>query len=87
MDKIEQCVQDVMVIATAFGGHDVAEAKRRIEILFAADDEQAGKHFVVARRLRDRLGLALDDCNRPAAKQFLGQLIAWLDREHLGRAR
>jgi hypothetical protein len=40
MEKIEQCVQDVMVIATAFGGHDLAEAKRRIEILFADADEQ-----------------------------------------------
>jgi hypothetical protein len=57
MEKLEQCVQDVIVIATAFGGHDLAEAKRRIEILFADADEQAGGHFVVAQRLRDRLGL------------------------------
>jgi hypothetical protein len=86
VEKIEQCVQDVMVIATAFGGHDPAEAKRRIEILFADADEQAGGHFVVAQRLRDRLGLALNDCHRPAAKQFLDQLITWLDREHVRRA-
>jgi hypothetical protein len=87
VEKIEQCVQDVMVIATAFGGHDLAEAKRRIEILFADADQQAGGHFVVAQRLRDRLGLVRNDSHRPAAKQFLDHLIAWLDREHLGRAR
>ena len=59
MEKIEQSVQDVMVIATAFGGHDLAEARRRIEILFADADEQAGGHFAVVERLRDRLGLVL----------------------------
>ena len=87
MEKIEQCVQDVLVIATAFGGHDLAEAKRRIEILFVGADEQAGGHFALAQRLRDRLGLVLKDGHRPAAKQFLDQLITWLDREHLRRAR
>jgi hypothetical protein len=87
MENIEQCVQDVLVIAIAFGGHDLAEAKRRIEILFVGADDQAGGHFALAQRLRDRLGLALNDSHRPAAKQFLLQLIGWLDREHLGRAR
>jgi hypothetical protein len=86
MEKIEQCVQDFMVIATAFGGHDLAEAKRRVEILFADADEQAGGHFVVAQRLRAQLGLAVNDCHRPAAKQYLDQLITWLDREHVRRA-
>jgi hypothetical protein len=72
MEKIEQCVQDVAVIATAFGGHDLAEARRRIEILFANAEEQAGGHFALTRRLPDRLvDFASNHSHRPAAKQFL----------------
>jgi hypothetical protein len=87
MDKIEQCVRDVMAIATAFGGHDLTEATRRIEILFADASEQAGGHFAVAQRLRDQLGLALNDTNSPARKQFLNDVIAWLERRRLGLRR
>ena len=59
MDEIEQCVRDIMVIASAFGGHDPAEARRRIEILFSDADKQTGGHFAPAQRLRDQLRLAL----------------------------
>lgn len=71
------------MIATAFGGHDLAEAKWRIEILFADAEVEAGGHFALAQRVRDRLGLELNDSRRPAAKQCLLQLIASLDHEHL----
>jgi hypothetical protein len=80
MDKIEQCVRDVMAVATAFGGHDLAEAKRRIEILFADADKQTGGHFAVAQRLRAQLGLALSNTKSLAAKQFLDEILAWVDR-------
>jgi hypothetical protein len=81
MDKIEQCVRDVMAVATAFGGHDLAEAKRRIEILFADADKQTGGHFAVAQRLRaQQLGLALSNTKSLAAKQFLDEILAWVDR-------
>jgi len=53
MDKIEQCVHDLVVIATAFGGHDLAEAKWRIEILFADTDKQTDGHSAVVHRLCD----------------------------------
>jgi hypothetical protein len=85
MDKIEQCVRDVVVIATAFGGHDLAEAKRRIEILFADADKQTGGHFAAAQRLRNQLNLALNDTSGPAGKQFLNDVIGWLQRDHFGR--
>jgi hypothetical protein len=85
MDKVEQCVHDVVVIATAFGGHDLAEAKRRIEILFADADNQTGGHSAVAQRLRDQLALALKNTNSPAGKQSLGAIIAWLQQHHVER--
>jgi hypothetical protein len=85
MDKIEQCVRDLMVIATTFGGHDLAEAKRRIEMLFADADKQTGEHFAAAQRLRDQLSLALTDTRGPAGKQFWNDVIAWLQRDHFGR--
>jgi hypothetical protein len=87
LDKIDACVADIVAIADAIGSQDLAQAKIRIELLFADAEQQASGHFTVAERLRGRIGLALNDSRRPAAKQFLLQLIAWLDREHLGRAR
>jgi hypothetical protein len=85
MDEIEQCVRDIMVIASAFGGHDLAEARRRIEILFSDADKQTGGHFAPAQRLRDQLRLALNSTSGPATKQFLSDLIAWLERDHFER--
>jgi hypothetical protein len=84
MDKINACVGDVAAIANSAESRDLAEARRRIELLFADNDTQTGGHFGVAQKVRDRLGRALNNNHRPAAKQFLGELISWLDREHLG---
>ena len=85
MDKVEQCVHDVAVIATAFGGHDLAEAKRRIEILFADADRETGGHVAAAQHLRDQLRSVLGNTSGPAGKRFLNDIIAWLQRDHLGR--
>jgi hypothetical protein len=85
MDKIKQCGHDVVAIATAFGGRDLAEAKRRIEILFADADKQTGGHFAAAQRLQDQLSLALKKTRSPAEKQFLNDFITWLQREHIGQ--
>ena len=84
MDEIERCVRDVLVSATAFGGHDLAEAKRRIEILFADADKQTGRHTAVAQDLHDQLTLALNSTRNPAEKRSLTDVIAWLRRDHLG---
>jgi len=85
MDEIEQCVHDIVAIATAFGGHDLAEAKRRIEILFADADNHSGGHAAVAQRLGDQLRSALGNTSSPAGKRSLNDIIAWLQRDHLGR--
>jgi hypothetical protein len=84
MDKIEQCLHDVIAIATAFGGHDLAEARLWIETLFADTDKQKGGHFVVAQGLRDQLALALNNTKGPAGRQSLCAIIDWLQRHHLG---
>jgi hypothetical protein len=85
MDEIKRCVRDIMVIASAFGGHDLAEARRRIEMLFTDADKQTGGHFACAQRLRDQLRLAINSTSGPATKQFLSDLIAWLERDHFER--
>jgi hypothetical protein len=85
MDEIKRCVRDIMVIASAFGGHDLAEARRRIEMLFTDADKQTGDHFAPAQRLRDQLRLAINSTSGPATKQFLSDLIAWLERDHFER--
>jgi hypothetical protein len=76
MDKITACVADLAAIADSVESRDLAEAKRRIELLFT--DAATGGH----QRLRDQLGRALSSNHGRAAKQFLGELIGWLDREH-----
>jgi DNA-binding MurR/RpiR family transcriptional regulator len=84
MDKIERCAHDVLAMATAFGGHDLAEAKRRIEILFADADKQTGEHSSVAHRLHDRIKSVLKDTTSPAERQSLNNVVAWLRRDHFG---
>ncbi len=85
MDKIRACVADVAAIAKTAESRDLAEGKRRIELLFADADTQAGDHVAVAKKLRDQLAQALDQSHGHTAKRFLDELITWLDREHLGR--
>jgi hypothetical protein len=84
MDKITVCVADLAAIADSVEARDLAEAKRRIELLFTEAATLAGGHFALAQRLRDQLGRVLTTNHGPAAKQFLAELISWLDREHRG---
>jgi hypothetical protein len=41
MDKIRACVGDVVAIASSVAWHDLSEAKRRLELLFADAERQA----------------------------------------------
>jgi hypothetical protein len=50
MDKIEQCVSDVVAIAN--GARDHEQAKARIKELL---DDALGRRFSVAQRLHDQL--------------------------------
>ena len=85
MDKIRACVGDLLAMANTVESQDLAQAKHRVELLFTDADRQTGGHFGVARKLRDQLGGALNINQGPATKQFLNELIFWLDREHLGQ--
>jgi hypothetical protein len=60
-------------------------AKRRPELLFADVGCRAGGSSGTVQNVRDQLADALNQSRGPTAKQFLDELITWLDREHLGR--
>jgi hypothetical protein len=79
MDKIATCVADLLAMATTVGSQDLAQAKLRVELLFTDADRQTGGHFGVAQKLRDHLGRALNMNHGPVTKQFLNELIFWLD--------
>jgi hypothetical protein len=86
MDKIKACVADVAAVAKSVESRDLAEAKPLMELLFAdANTQIDGGHFSVAKKPRDHLAQAFNQSDGPTAKRFLDELIAWLDREHLGR--
>ena len=53
MDKIEQCVTDVVAIAN--GARDHEQAKTRIKELLDDAKFQSGQRFSTAHRLRDQL--------------------------------
>ena len=53
MDKIEQCVSDVVAIAN--GARDHEQAKARIKELLDDAKFQLGQRFSTAHRLRDQL--------------------------------
>ena len=78
MDKIEQCVSDVVAIAN--GARDHEQAKARIKELL---DDAKFQHFTVALRLRDQLRAVYNDVETFSAKQFLDELIEWLAAKHL----
>ena len=78
MDKIEQCVSDVVAIAN--GARDHEQAKARIKELL---DDAKFHHFTVALRLRDQLRAVYNDVETLSAKQFLDELIEWLAAKHL----
>ncbi len=77
MDKIEQCASDVAAIAN--GARDHEQAKARIKELL---DDAKFQSFRTARRLRDHLR-AVYNHETLSAKQFLDELIEWLETKHL----
>ena len=85
MDKIKACVSDVVAIANSVAAQDLSQAKRRVELLFADVGCRAGGSSGTVQSVRDQLADALNQSRGPTAKQFLDELITWLDREHLGR--
>jgi ABC-type hemin transport system ATPase subunit len=85
MEKIRACVSDVLAIANSVAAQDLSQAKRRLELLFADVGCRAGASSGTVQNVRDQLARALDQSHSPTAKRFLDELIAWLDREHLGR--
>jgi hypothetical protein len=85
MDTIQACVSDVVAIANSVAAHDLPQAKRRLELLFADVGFRAGASSGTVQNVRDRLANALNQSHGPTAKQFLDGLITWLDREHLER--
>jgi len=81
MDKIEQCVSDVVSIAN--GARDHEQAKARIKELLDDAKFQLGQRFSTAHRLRDQLRAVYNDVETVSAKQFLDELIEWLEAKHL----
>ena len=73
MDKIEQCVSDVVAIAN--GARDHEQAKTRIKELLDDAKFQLGQRFSTAHRLRDQLRAVYNDVEIVSAKQFLDELI------------
>ena len=80
MDKIEQCVSDVVAIAN--GARDHEQAKARIKELLDDAKFQLGQRFSTAHRLRDQLR-AVYNVETVSAKHFLDELIEWLEAKHL----
>jgi hypothetical protein len=81
MDKIEQCVTDVVAIAN--GARDHEQAKARIKELLDDAKFQLGQRFSTAHRLRDQLRAVYNDVETVSAKQFLDELIEWLEAKYL----
>ena len=80
MDKIEQCVTDVVAIAN--GARDHEQANARIKELLDDAKFQFGQRFSTAHRLRDQLR-AVYNVETVSAKHFLDELIEWLEAKHL----
>ena len=76
MDKIEHCVSDVVAIAN--GARDHEQARARIKELLDDAKFQSGQRFSTAHRLR-----AVYNVETVSAKQFLDELIEWLEAKHL----
>ena len=86
MDKVRACVSDVVAIADSVASHDLSQAKRRLELLFADAGSQTGESSGTAQNVRDQLAQSRNQSHGPTSKRFLDELITWLDREHLGRS-
>jgi hypothetical protein len=81
MDKIEQCVSDVIAIAN--GARDREQAKARMKELLDDAKFQLGHWLSTAQRLRDQLRAVHNNVETVSAKQFLDELIEWLQAKHL----
>jgi hypothetical protein len=81
MDKIEQCVSDLLAIAS--GARDHEQAKARIKELLDDAKFQLDESFSTAQRLRDQLRAVYNDLETISAKQFVDELIEWLEAKHL----
>jgi hypothetical protein len=77
---MKQCVSDLVAIATASRDHE--QAKARIKELLDEAKFQDGS-FSTARRLRDQLRAVYEDLETTSAKQFLAELIEWLEAKRL----
>lgn len=82
MDRIQQCVKDVLHIANNSGDFD--EAKKRIEQLFVQAEHR--QHVAVVQKVRDHLHRARDDATADG-QDCLDRLLDWLDRECLPQHR
>jgi len=82
--RIQQCVKDVLDIASKT--EDFAQAKKCIEQLFVVSKAQHRGHLAVAQRVRDQIDRAYDDV-LSNAQPCLGQVLEWLDHEHLHNGR
>jgi hypothetical protein len=80
LDEMEQCVSDLVAIATA--SRDREQAKARIKELLDEAKFQDGS-LSTARRLRDQLRVVYNDLETTSAKQFLAELIEWLEAKRL----
>jgi polyhydroxyalkanoate synthesis regulator phasin len=78
--QMKQCVSDLVAIATASRDHE--QAKARIKELLDEAKFQDGS-FSTARRLRDQLRAVYEDLETTSAKQFLAELIEWLEAKRL----
>lgn len=80
MGRIEQCVRDVLHIASKT--EDFGQAQERLEQLFAVSKVLHRGHLAIAQRVRDQINEAYEEV--PAdAQRYLDRVLAWLDREHL----
>ena len=84
MGRIQQCVRDVLYIATK--SEDFGEARKRIEQLFVVSKAQHRGHLAVAQRVRDQINRAYNDVPL-GAQPCLDEVIKWLDRDYLRQRR
>jgi hypothetical protein len=75
MDKVSACVDDVVVIANSVASHDLSQAKRRLELLFADAGSQAGGSSGTVQNVRDQLAQSLNQSHSPTSKRFRDELI------------
>jgi hypothetical protein len=80
MGRIQQCVRDVLAIASRT--EDFGQAKKCIEQLFVASKGQHRGHLAVAQRVRDQINRAYNEVPMDA-QPCVDRVLEWLDREHL----